>query len=385
VIPDRAQFRGAPRFAAAVASEFAAPLLRAYASARARGPATTPQEWRRGLILGSGHIGDVLYRTCSLEQLARGLPDCRWSYLTTSEGAEILKGNPAIWEVLPLNRTAAIDFVQPHSSDDLRACNFDVALCTDSIKPYQALSLAAKVGISNRVAFVQKGFSGLATIGIRASRASWPAQIRTMVNAVIGTTETSELRPRVYLTDDDRREARREWESVAHGGAALTIAASVISRQELGVFPASLFEAVLRSVLEQRPDARIVLTGSSGDESRLRAIASALGVRAVVRAGTVSLRGFAGFLALCDAFVGADSGPRHVANAVGIPAYFVRNLAVPEIEAGRYCDTEIDVAPPGQYLSNSAALRRLEAVDHRAVATAIITAAIRHNMNSRHG
>ena len=336
--------------------------------------------------MGSGHIGDVLYRTCSLEQLGRGLPACRWSYLTTRDGAEILRGNPAIAEILDFNRETAVDFVAPHSARDLRVRDFDVVLCTDNIAHHRALWLATELGIPNRVAFVQKGFSGLATVPVTTPRASWPAEIRAMVGVVTGAESADPLRPRMYLNSVDVTDAASEWSSLPYTDATFTIACTATTRQQLGALPHSLLSGILRCVLEQAPGARIVLTGTHADAPALTAMAAALGPRALVSAGRMQLRTFAAFLGLCDAFVGTDSGPRHLANAAGIPVFFVRNMAVPEIEAGRYCDTETDIAPPGQYLRQSEILRKLGAVDHRPVASAVVAAALaRRNNASREG
>ncbi len=374
-MPDRNQFRDTSRYLAAVASEIAYPALRAYAGTRARRPAVPAHQWRRGVILGSGHIGDVLYRTCSLDHLARELPQCSWSYVTTLEGAEILRGNPSLEAILPLNSELATDFISPAGVRQLDESDFDVALCTDNIEHHTALWLATKLGIPNRVAFVQKGFSGLATIRVRTPRASWPAQIRSMMNTVTGSADPSPLRPRIYFTADDMAEARREWESLELTNAPLTIAVSLTSRQRLGVFPASLFVGILRHTLALQPDARIVLCGSASDSAPLQEAAAMIGSQAIVRAGTLSIRAFAAFLSLCDAFLGADSGPRHMANAANIPVFFVRNLAVPEIEAGAYCDTEVDLAPAGQYLSDVEATRRLDFIDQQSAARALLSAA----------
>jgi ADP-heptose:LPS heptosyltransferase len=375
VIPDRTQFRDSTRYLAAVGSEIIAPALRAYARLHARAPATEPRAWRRGGIVGSGHIGDVLYRTCSLDALARGLPECRWSYVTTRDGAELLRGNPALSEILPFNRETAVDFADPYSAADIRARNFDVILCTDNIEHHRELLMAAKLGVPNRVAFASKGFSGLATLPVATPRVSWPAQFRRMVSAVTGTVDTSPLRPRLFLDTEDRDAAEREWDALGQAEASVTIAAAITTRQSLGVLPDSFFTELLADVLRAAPDVRLVLAGSSADALRLSAIAAILGDRAIVRAGTLDLRAFAAFLEICDAFIGMDSGPRHLANAAGIPVYFVRNLGVPEIEAGRYCDTETDIAPAGQYLSPSEAMRRLGSIDRRAIASDLVAAA----------
>jgi hypothetical protein len=52
------------------ASEAARPLLKLIGSASSRGQVTPPQGWRRGLMIGHNHMGDVLYRTGSLPILS---------------------------------------------------------------------------------------------------------------------------------------------------------------------------------------------------------------------------------------------------------------------------------------------------------------------------
>lgn len=289
--------------------------------------------------------------------------------------AQILRGNPALHEILPLCEAGAANSVTAAGLAQLRARNFDVVLCTDNIRHYEALQLSLALGIPNRVAFVQKGFSGLATVGVRTARASWPAQTREMVNVVTGTRDDSPLRPRIYLDSKDVAAADAAWAALPFPAAALTIATAVTTRQSVGLFPPLLFVAILRAVLRIEPDARILLAGASGDDATLHAVADELGPRAVVRAGTLALRTFADVVSRCNAFLGSDSGPRHLANAAAIPVFFVRNMSVPEIEAGRYCDTEIDIAPPGQYLSAAVTSRALDSIDVVAVASAVVAAA----------
>lgn len=376
-MPDRAQFRDTHRYLAAVATELAAPALRVYARHRVRGTATPPQEWRTGVILGAAHIGDVLYRTCSLDALHTGLPHCRWSYATSTVGAELLRGTPAVADVMtvPADAGDAVDL--------LRSRAFDVALCTDNIEHHRALALALRAGIPNRVAFGSKGFSALATISVPTTRASWPAQIRSMVQAVTGRSDAWPLRPRVHLDAADAAQADALWRTLPHPDAALTIVAAVTTRQAIGAFPPSLFSAILRSALVMEPEARVLLTGSDADRAVVDAVARDLGDRAVTIAGALPVRATIALFERAHAFLGSDSGPRHMANAAGIPVFFVRNMAVPEIEAGRYCETEFDLAPPGQYLPPAANRAALATIDRDAAAAALIDAARSRAMASR--
>lgn len=370
--PDRSQFRDAHRYLAAVASEVARPALRAYARSRARGAPTPPSAWRRGVILGATHIGDVLYRTCSLAQLHDGLPNCQWTYVATSVGAELLAGNPALSDIL------VIDEGDATLAQRLAQAEFDVALCTDNIQHQTGLGTAVRAGVPNRVAFGSKGLTGLATVAVPVQRASWPEQFAQMVRALTNATERWPLRPRVYLTERDEREAAGVFDTTPRDATSLTIAAAVATRQRIGVFPPELFAEILRLVVAIEPSARIVFTGSSDDRVALESVATVVGDHVTVSAGTLKVRETVALLGRCDAFLGSDSGPRHMANAAGIPVFFVRNMAVPEIEAGRYCDTEVDLAPPGQYLSAAANIAALERIDPSAAAAALIEAARRH-------
>ena len=380
---DRSQFRDSYHYALAVASEIAAPGLRLVARAASRSAPAPPTSWRTGVIIGRDHIGDVLYRTCSLQALHSGLPECRWSYLTSESGAAVLAGNPALAHVLPWTSDIDERPLAPAKRDELAKKMFDVALCTDNIAHHHAVLLALQLGIPNRVGFTRKGLSGLVTFGVATDGpTSHPAAFRRMVEAATGLPDPSPLRPRIYPSQNDLRAADSEWHRLGMNDAEFVIASAVTTRQAIGDFPPEFFTEILRRVLVLAPTARVLLSGSASDRPVLDTIAPELGDRACVSAGTLQLLAYGAMLRRCSAFVGADSGPRHLANAAGIPVFFVRNMGATEIGSGKYCPTEFDVAPPGEYLSPEAMRRALDTVDRDAVANALVSAARRQARDS---
>jgi ADP-heptose:LPS heptosyltransferase len=140
----------------------------------------------------------------------------------------------------------------------------------------------------------------------------------------------------------------------------------------MGRTPPRFFIDILQTVLERDPDVRIVLCGTLDDGRTLRTAADALGPRAVLCAGALSILGYAAFLQKCRAFFGSDSGPRHLANAAGIPVVFVRNLATSAVEAGTYCPTEWDAAPSGEYLTDAQIEIELGRVNRLGVAARLV-------------
>jgi heptosyltransferase-2 len=352
-----------------------APAMRVAARRASRAGSAPPQQWRSGVILGNGHIGDVLFRTCSLELLKRGLPDCDWSYLTTPLAATALAGNPSLFEVLPWSLDSGAEPPAPGRYVDLAARRFDVALCSENAAHYRALLLALRLGIPNRVAFVQKGLSGLATQGVQLSGPLPHAmQFRRMVEQITGIRDASPLRPRIFPSAEDASAADHEWIRLGLNDAEFVIACSATTRQESSACQPELFIDVLRHALSMAPTARVVLSGVSQDGPLLRSIANALGTRAAVSAGVLTVLQYGSLLRRCSVFIGPDSGARHLANAADIPVFFVRNMGSGAIDTGVYCDSETDIAPAGEYLSVSAARRAMARIDCNAVATALVAA-----------
>lgn len=380
---DRSQFRDSYRYRLAAAGEALAPALRMIARASSRSAPTPPLQWRTGVILGNNHLGDVLYRTCSLALLKRGLPDCRWAYLTSASASAVLAGNPFIDEVLPWTRDNDAQRFANGRYRDMAVRRFDVALCSDNVAHHHAVMLALRLGIPNRVAFNRKGLSGLITECIPLP-GSIPhaAAFRRMVQTIAGEEDSSPLVPHIYPSGADRAAAQQEWNRLNLDDAEFVLACSATTRQTIGEYPPDFFVDILQRALRIAPRAHIVLGGVASDRELLETLAQQLGDRATVSAGVLGVLAYGALLRRCSAFIGTDSGARHLANAADIPVFFVRNMGTTESETGAYAPTEIDIAPHGEYLSPQAMRTALETVDRDAVASALVSAARRQARDS---
>jgi len=332
-------------------SEFVAPLLRTGAALASRGTPSEPAAWRNGLILSHNHIGDVMYRTCSLEQLRRGLPECEWSFLTSPGSADLLEGNPHLREVLPWNTGDNSWQLDAGAFAKLREREFDVVLCTNTLRHYPDLALAIGLGIPNRVAFGDRGLSGLITrVAVLRFPSAYAEYFRDMVAGITDQPAEWPLHPRVYPGEAEVRVAGATWTSLGLGERPV-VACCVTTRQASGNWPRSYLLGALEEARAQ-VELDVVLCGAASDSAALIAAANELSFTARVLAGGLGLRAFCAFLQRCSALLTLDSGPRHLGNATGIPVLFARNLSHSQVEAGKYCATEIDLAPAVEYLSD---------------------------------
>jgi ADP-heptose:LPS heptosyltransferase len=90
--------------------------------------------------------------------------------------------------------------------------------------------------------------------------------------------------------------------------------------------------------------------------------------------GNLNIRALAAFIGKCSAALVMDSGPRHIANAVSTPVVFGRNLFFSRVEAGAYCDNEIDCGPDEEYLEPSDVARVIDRLDPSRTAGLVIRA-----------
>jgi ADP-heptose:LPS heptosyltransferase len=344
--PQRKSFKKQSSHWLAVSSELLAPALRLGARLAVPIKAAPASEWKRALIVGDMHIGDLLYRTCSLVQLKRGLPRCEFYYLAADGAAEVLAGNPALAGILPLRNSDRMFDLKNGAWERLRGLQFDAILCTSAIRAWPELAFALKLQIPNRAAYAHRGLSGLITHPVFPRHPqSLPGYFRDMVSALTGQPPDWPLQPVVYPDNADREEAEKLWLELGFKPSEKVIACFVTARQTKGMWPVEWFGEVLQTV-QKNCGCRIVLCGANGDKDKLQELRRQFNLSAELNPGLLGLKSLVAFLSKCSLTLTQDSGPRHLSNAAGIPVVFPRNTYVDAIETGRYCETEIDMMPP---------------------------------------
>ena len=352
-----ATFRDSRNLVLARISELGAPLLGLAARLRSAGKPTPPTAWRRGIIMGADHIGDVLYNTASLPALAEALPECEWHFVAAPPATEVLAHNPFVASCV--SSLTSLDSV-------------DVALCYNSGGYWRDLVAAVQHKIPNRVAYIHKGFSGLVTHPIRIDYPQpFPAYFRDFVAQLSDQKPGWSLRPKVFPAERDEELAGQLWRQLELDAVRPVLACFVTSRQTRGVWPAVNFATAIRDI-ERASDVQTVLLGTDDDRPLLMRLTKEFGLRARLAAGQLPLLALVRFLEKCSAVFCTDSGPRHLANAAGVPALYPRNISFSQVEAGRYCETEIDLAPEAEFVSSAEEERVFSLIEPKAVAATVL-------------
>lgn len=264
------------------------------------------------VVLTLNHIGDVLFTEPDIAALRAGYPNATLTVVTSPEGRAVLANHPAIDEVWERERTFG-GWVQ--LTLRLRALSPSLVV---SFSP-SSLGLALASFLSG--APKRFGFS-VRPVLKRFFTKTLPFQFErhvvddylALAEAAGGRTERRE--PRLFISDEETKIAREKLLELGWDGLTPLLGClpfSSVAQKEWGD---KNFVDLLTWVRKQFGFCPIVF-GSGEEKKRAEQIAQQ--VDGISAAGVLPLRIFIAVASFCIAFIGGDSGPVHIAAALGIP------------------------------------------------------------------
>jgi ADP-heptose:LPS heptosyltransferase len=270
-------------------------------------------------VLRANLLGDLVMTFPALEALRSAYPSAELVLLGTPMHAELLAGRPGTFadrvEVVPFSRG-----VRAGGDEDPEA----LAAFFGRMRREQ-FDLAVQLHGGGRWSnpFLRR-VEARVTAGLCAPDAepldrSLPFRhfqhevLRLLeVAALVGADPTT-LTPRLAVTEVDRASSRRVVPEADGPLVVVHPGASDVRRR----WPADRFAAVADALV--RLGARVVVTGTASELVTAEGVAAAMSEDALVVAGDLALGQLVGLLARAELVLSNDTGPRHLAEAVGTP------------------------------------------------------------------
>jgi ADP-heptose:LPS heptosyltransferase len=285
-------------------------------------------------VLRGGGLGDLLFAYPALSALAAAYPDASITLLGLPLHAELLRGRPG-----PVSHVEVLPFaagVRPGPEDGtvtadffstMRSLRFDLAVQIHgggrNSNPF-LLNLGARHTVGTRTPDAVELDRTLPYVYYQNEF------LRALEVAGLAGAAPVTLEPRLEVTSEEAAAGRHLTGAgdrpllVIHPGAT----------DPRRRWPASSFAAVAAQAARDGSD--VVIVGDGGDAEaaaeiveRARAQAGPAATRVRSLAGRLSLSELTGILSAATVMVGNDSGPRHLAQAVGTPTvgiYWVGNV-----------------------------------------------------------
>jgi predicted lipopolysaccharide heptosyltransferase III len=257
-------------------------------------------------------IGDVVLTTPVIRAVRSAYPEAHIVYLAETEAASLLENNPHLDEIIAYNIKKNI-FSQLLFFKRLRAQKYDLAV--DFFGNPRTALLTCATGASVRIGIDGRTRSGLYTHRIKDDpRPKTAIQFYFQFLQALGVEPIS-TKTEIFLTEDERREARiyLQWHGVdiEHSTVALHPGASWPAK----VWPSDRF-AQLADYLIAKLGAQVILTQGPKDRETVAEVSRRC-VGNIKILEVLPLRQLAAVLSHMNVVVANDSGPMHIAVAVG--------------------------------------------------------------------
>ena len=301
------------------------------------------EKWRQArniLCIRLDYLGDVLMCTPALRALRDTMPDCRITLLTSGSGAAAVPHVPEVDEAIvyaapwmkssaPHGAAADLAFMQ-----SLRERQFDAAVIftTYSQSPLPAAMMCYLAGIPLRAAHCHENPYQLLTDWVPDPEPEklvrHEVQRQLDLVAALGC-ETRNQRLSFEVKKDDRDSVRQKLQALGLAPERPWIlchpGATAASRR----YPASHWAQAVRELATQS-GLDIVFTGSAEESILIEQIRSEAGIAAASLAGALTLGQLGAAISLASVVVSNNTGPAHMAAAIGTPIVDLYALTNPQ-------------------------------------------------------
>ncbi|MDQ3989886.1 MAG: glycosyltransferase family 9 protein [Actinomycetota bacterium] len=281
-------------------------------------------------VLRANAVGDYVMSLPALQALRAGHPDAHVVLVGAPWHAEFLAGRPGpVDEVVVLPAVPGMGGMQPDAPSDglaevltdLRARELDLAVQLHG-GGAQSNPLVREFGARHAIGLRAPGAPELDRWVPYRYYQSEVARYLEVV-ALVGAPPVGEAE--LAVTDADRDEAHRVlhrfdsagFDSTGFNSAAPLVAVHPGAADERRRWPVERFAALADALVAD--GARVVVTGSAGEAGLVNRLVSLAAGPVTGLAGMLGLGGLAGLYSRCALVVSNDTGPRHLAQALGTP------------------------------------------------------------------
>lgn len=271
----------------------------------------------RFLVVSTTGIGDTLWGTPAIRVLKETSPNCYIGVLTTETGAELLKDNPYIDDIFLFKRGLRLFFLL-RLLKKLRQQRFHCAfIFHTSDRIILPLVFFAEVPLIIGITGQNKGLDFILTEAIPQEDLHG-VEMRLRLLQEIGVFCGNSLyRPALYLSYDDRRYASAFLKDIGFDKNSLVIGFHPGAQKPFKCWPAERFIETGKRLVKEF-DCSIILTGSQDEKELCEKIATQI-EGAISIAGKTTLRRTAAIIEKMQLFITNDTGPMHIAFALGTP------------------------------------------------------------------
>ncbi|MBI4378447.1 MAG: glycosyltransferase family 9 protein [Nitrospinae bacterium] len=275
------------------------------------------------LLIKTWGIGNIIMMLDSMRALRKKFPDARIGFVTLENNRDIVEQNPYLDYKLLIHVNSFYKFILSTAGIILkmRSEGPDIALDFDQFSRYAAI-LAFFSGAESRIGFYTEGQGKHYLFThpvVYNNHQHMSATFFDIVKRLGIQSNHSEITP-VPLSEREKETAERFFKENKITNKDFLIGMHVGCG---GNFPERRWPkerfAQLADVLIEKHHAKIILTGSPAEDPLVQSVLQLMKNSAVNICGRFNIRELSAIISRCNLFFSCDTGPLHLATAMGVP------------------------------------------------------------------
>lgn len=272
---------------------------------------------KRILFVRIDRIGDMVLSTPAFRAIKKHLPAARLTVLAGPANAAIILNNPHVDEIIVYDRNRSLLSKRRFVNASLRDARWDVAI--DGLADYSLesplLCLLSKAPC--RIGYPEAGRDVFFNVPMNPPAKVHMAQLMIDLLSPLGIGEDGHLTPEAFLADQEKHWAEA-WLSGNSIHKKDIIAIHPGAYYETQKWPRSHYRDLVRRLIALR-DVPVIVFGGQDDQDAVAEIISGVNSEKVSTFVGDNLRQFMALLSYCRLLICNNSGPLHLASALGIP------------------------------------------------------------------
>ena len=299
---------------------------------------------RHILVIRLDLIGDLVLSMTTVRALKHSYPDTAIDLLALPASAKVVMGDPDLNEIITYDpniwrRPKALIQIKNWRNtynllSHLRARDYDIAV---SVFGRWAGILAVLSGAKRRVGFGRESYPGLMTDNVRGYH--WRSgdhkhevdYCLKLARAAGAITSTADRTPHLSVDPVAHQQLEQLLEREGIVPEKPFIACHISSNNGQSKRWPIPYWAILIDKLIRGQNAQVILTGAPDDKPLIECVTRQMQERAINLAGKTSLPQLVALLKRANLLITGDSGPMHIAAAVGTPLIAIHGPTDPAL------------------------------------------------------
>ena len=266
----------------------------------------------RILLIRLSSLGDIVLTTPAIRAVRAHFPDAHIAMLVAKQSAEILRENPHLNEIITFDRLAK----NKDTGEMLRIIRLlrerKFTLAIDLQRKFRTEMLMYFSGATERI-----GKGRFCTVRVHEQgNKHATAHYFDLLHAAGVPAEDPKLE--LFLSESERLDTAQRFDTAGVNDGQLKVGFFPGAGWKLREWMPDRFAAI-GDKLVAHFNANVLIFGGQKETELVQTVADLMNARAIPFAGNLQIRQLAACLEKCDLFLTNDTGPMHIAAAVGTP------------------------------------------------------------------